>query len=131
MSDNDDYDTVLQSLGEHLGDERVRLSKTRDVVTEASLALTDSVGKVHVRVATMTFHLVERLDLKRMLEDPAFWQDNIRGWEMLGLDYQPLDYSPVMAWELAAYPHVRQSLLPTYLTEWMKALQSEKPGLRL
>lgn len=120
-----DYDTVLRSLTTLFSDERARLARDRETVVEATIGLLDEIGKVHVRVAMVTFNLVVRPDLQRMQNDPDFWLENIRGWEMLAIDYKPLAYSPAVSRELATHLHVRQSLLPIYLAEWTKALYAD------
>lgn len=67
--------------------------------------------RVQVRVAKMTFHLVERLNLPYMAESPAFWMSNVRGWYLLGLDHEPMPFSRQALETLVELSHVRQALL--------------------
>lgn len=127
MSDMDavSYEDMITSLAQDFADERVVLPRPRRVESEATLSLQHG-NKVHMRLANVTFQLFERLDVRAMDEDPGFWERALVGWEMLlGLDYQPVAYSPEFVREMAERHHFRQGLLPLYIKLWMAAAKED------
>lgn len=130
MSDTDpvSYQDMITLLVQDFADEHVVLHRPRQVETEATLSLQHG-NKVHMRLANVTLQLFERLDVRAMDEDPGFWERALVGWEvLLGLDYQPVAYSPELVREMAERHHFRQGLLPLYIKLWMAAAKEDLAG---
>ncbi|MBL8517598.1 MAG: hypothetical protein JNM76_11605 [Betaproteobacteria bacterium] len=118
---------VLESLGGHLADERLVLRYPKQVKAEAELSLQRGT-KVHLRVANVTFQLFEKLDIRDLYEDAEFWSRALVGWDLfLGIDFEPVAYSPELVRELAEHDHFRLGLLPRYLDLWLAAKIEEPP----
>jgi hypothetical protein len=119
------YEDMIDSLAQDFADERAFLHLPRRVEAEATLSLQHG-NKVHMRLANVTFQLFEQIDVRAMDEDPEFWERALVGWELLlGVDYQPVAYSPEFVREMAERHHFRQGLLPLYIKLWMAAVKED------
>lgn len=124
-ADRPSLDDVLESIGGRLADERLVLRHPKQVKAEAELSLQRGT-KVHLRVAHVTFLLFERLDIREMREDAEFWARALIGWDLLlGIDFEPVAYSPELVHELAEKDHFRLGLLPRYLDLWFNATMEQ------